>query len=573
MRSPSILVPMAAIAVVGGHCQVAQALNATEVSAIAKKITVRIDGQNPGSGVLLKRQGNTYTVLTAAHVVATEDEYELISFDDQRHPLSYSRVQKLPDVDLALVEFNSSKSYPVADLGDSAQVEAGASIYVSGFPIPTAAITEAIWTFSSGQVTANASRPLADGYSLVYSNNTLPGMSGGAVLDHQGKLIGIHGRADSQQQVKRTETVYVKTGFNLGISIQTFLGWVATANPKLGFASQSAPTKSTELTADDWYLKAVNQFKKSDLRGALIAFDKSIALQPRYSTYHDRGVVYDALKDYDNAIANFDKAIELKPKYGQAYINRGVAYGNLKRYRQAIADFDQAIALKPQQVAYAYDNRGLAYSHLKENQKAIADFDQALALEPNYEFAYKTYTHRGVGHYRLKAYKKAVADFGQAIALNPDYAHPYHGRAKAYTGLQEFEKAIRDHSQAITLKSDYSDAYNRRGILYHRFKAYKKAVADFDRVIALRPKDPQPYNNRAYSHGRLKNYAQAMADYSQAIVLNPQNAIAYYFRGRIHLFQDRKAQAKQDLQRAASLFKQQNNAKRYEETLKYLQQL
>lgn len=49
--------------------QVAIALTAAEVNAIAKQITVRIDGTNTGTGVIINRQGNTYTVLTSEHVV------------------------------------------------------------------------------------------------------------------------------------------------------------------------------------------------------------------------------------------------------------------------------------------------------------------------------------------------------------------------------------------------------------------------------------------------------------------------------------------------------------------------
>lgn len=191
--------------IVATPIQSAQALSSAEVSAIAEAITVRIDGQNSGSGVLIKRQDDVYTVLTAAHVVATADEYEVVTGDDLRYPLTYSNVKKFPGVDLALVEFTSSKPYQVAQLGDSSNVRAGEPVYVSGFPMPTAAITEPIWNFSEGKVTANAKRPLADGYGLVYSNNTLPGMSGGSVLDRQGQLIGIHGRADGERQVKRTE--------------------------------------------------------------------------------------------------------------------------------------------------------------------------------------------------------------------------------------------------------------------------------------------------------------------------------------------------------------------------------
>jgi serine protease Do len=49
------------------------ALSSAEVSNAAEQVTVLIDGQSPGSGVIIRREGNTYTVLTARHVVETKD--------------------------------------------------------------------------------------------------------------------------------------------------------------------------------------------------------------------------------------------------------------------------------------------------------------------------------------------------------------------------------------------------------------------------------------------------------------------------------------------------------------------
>ena len=40
------------------------------VARIAKAITVRIEGSTQGSGVIVKKEGNRYTVLTAWHVVS-----------------------------------------------------------------------------------------------------------------------------------------------------------------------------------------------------------------------------------------------------------------------------------------------------------------------------------------------------------------------------------------------------------------------------------------------------------------------------------------------------------------------
>jgi S1-C subfamily serine protease len=50
-----------------------------EIDQIAQQITVRIDSfQNGnGSGVIIAKEGNTYYVLTASHVIKNPDQYKI----------------------------------------------------------------------------------------------------------------------------------------------------------------------------------------------------------------------------------------------------------------------------------------------------------------------------------------------------------------------------------------------------------------------------------------------------------------------------------------------------------------
>lgn len=572
MKSPYFLTPivLGVAAIVATPFQSAQALNATEVGTIAEAVTVRIDGQNSGSGVIIKRQGKVYTVLTAAHVVATEDGYDVVTPDGQLHELDYSKVKKLPNVDLALVEFTSPKTYKVADIGDSTAVKAGASIYVSGFPLPTAAITESIWNFSEGKVTANSKRPLADGYALVYSNDTLPGMSGGAVLNSQGKLIAIHGRADAEQSVQKTETVYQKTGFNLGIPINTFLNLAADVSPNLGFIGKVNTTTGTTLTADDWILQAADNYKKGNYKDAIKDLSNTISLNPKHEKAHySRGFLYSELKQYPQAITDFDQAIALNPKYVSAYGSRGNVYRKLKQYPQAIADYEKVIALNSKDTK-AYINRGLVYIALKQYPQAITDFDQVIALNPKDGITYRL---RGTAYAQLQKYPQAIADLDQYLAFNSKDAVTYYNRGFSYYNLKQYPQAIADFSKAIALNPKQIRAYFYRGRIYHNLKQYPKAIADYGKAIALNPKKSNFYAWRGTAYTSLKQYPQAIADYSQAITLNPKDALAYYDRGLAYEAMGNITQAKQNIQQAAKLFKQLNKQKLYQEAIRLLQSL
>jgi V8-like Glu-specific endopeptidase len=195
-----------------------------DIATIAQATTVLIEGQNSGSGVIVGKEGEDYSVLTAKHVVATPDEYKIIAPDGKIYSLDYGKVRKLPDLDLAIVHFNSGNKYEVAPLGNSAQVSLGNKIYVAGWPHPEAPINESLFVLTEGNIAALAPRPLPQGYQLVYTNITRVGMSGGPIFNVQGQLVGIHGQAQGRRvYLENYQKVDLKSGFNLGIPVQALL--------------------------------------------------------------------------------------------------------------------------------------------------------------------------------------------------------------------------------------------------------------------------------------------------------------------------------------------------------------
>lgn len=111
--------------------EVALSLTESEINKIAGEITVRIDGQNRGgSGVIVEKQGDTYYVLTNWHVVNKVGDYQVRTPDGEMHPVYYSLIKQVPNVDLAVVPFTSSQNYPVAETGDPTQLIQGKPVFV-----------------------------------------------------------------------------------------------------------------------------------------------------------------------------------------------------------------------------------------------------------------------------------------------------------------------------------------------------------------------------------------------------------------------------------------------------------
>jgi tetratricopeptide (TPR) repeat protein len=511
--------------------QIANALSSGEVARIAKAVTVLIKSSDSGSGVIVKRQGKTYTVLTAGHVVSTQDEYKIITPDGKEYFLDYSKVKKLAGVDLALAEFNSDQTYSVAVIGDSTRALEGTSCYVAGFPGKSKAITESIYSFTEGKITANANRPLADGYALVYSNQTFPGMSGGSVLNEKGELIGIHGRADTvdhPQNDRINPDIYIKSGMNLAIPINTFLRLAPQVGKNLSLRAP-APT-SKQLSADDFYLQGTKKFENHDYQGAINDYSQAIILKSQYAyAYFGRATAFHRLGKYDMAIADYERSIRFKPDFASPYLNRGIVYIQRKQSidgeKLALNDFNRAVELNSKD-ALAYSLRGYLRIKLGDKKGGLEDLDQALRLNPK---DYRIYGNRGTARSRLGDKQGAIADYNQVIALHPKDELAYYGRGKIRSELGDKKGAISDYDQAIRINPNDIDSYYARGLVRSELGDKKGAISDYGQAIRINPNDANTYYARGLVRNSLGDKEGAIQDLTQAATLaQQQNDQTFY---------------------------------------------
>jgi Flp pilus assembly protein TadD len=443
---------------------VAVAKSSVEVQQIAKRVTVQITDCGFGSGALVRKEGSTYTVLTVAHAVK-KSGCKVTTPDDTKYQVT--NIKTFPNnVDLAVFTFTSSKNYPVAKFIDNSdRVEAGETVYVSGYPV-SSAISNSIFAFVKGDVVSNSStKQQGKGYSLIYTNNTLPGYSGGPVWNDKGEVIAIHGQGDVDMKLEKTmnDEVRVKTGFNLGITTNTFVK-LATAAGIGGYTPVVVAAKPKPV--DDLIASAVLKQSKGDYQGMLVDMERAIPIDPQRSRlYTIRGTARAKLNITQMALADFDRAIQLNPNEFKAYINRGnLKIEQLKDLEGALADYNRAIQLNPN-FATAYYNRGnLKRVKLDDFLGALADYDLAIQIDPNDANAYST---RGnLKREKLNDRQGALVDFDRAIQLNPNLVGTYYNRGNLKYFLNDRAGAINDLKQAAKLfrqqgnTSDYKRANN-----------------------------------------------------------------------------------------------------------------
>ena len=227
------------------------ALTSAEIGEIATQITVRLSGPDQGSGVIISKNGNTYTVLTNSHVFENRGNYQVTTSDERKHQVT--NIQKIENLDLATFQFNSSQKYRVVKQGDSRQMKIGKAVYISGFPAQKGL------NFLENKI-SRIEKPQDGGYTLVYRIGAFPGMSGGPILNEEGKLVGIHGLTKSiaLQFGRSTPEEY-------GIPLQTYLNATSISRP----SRTTAPTPTR-------YARLESLLKAQDFRAADRETDKVI---------------------------------------------------------------------------------------------------------------------------------------------------------------------------------------------------------------------------------------------------------------------------------------------------------
>ena len=131
-------------------------------------------------------------------------------------------------------------------------------------------------------------------------------MSGGSIIDMNGKLLGIHGRAEKDETVSIGENKLVSTGNNIGIPITYFKNYIS-----------NKPTilkKDSSTTASDFLFDAYSLIDKDDeeLKMLLLA-KKSVKIEPNPLGFTLIGIAQQRLGDSESALENYKKALELNP--------------------------------------------------------------------------------------------------------------------------------------------------------------------------------------------------------------------------------------------------------------------
>ena len=422
-----------------------QSISESSLAAEAKLINVKIFGPaSSGSGVILNKVNSIYEVLTANHViegVKQGDEVEIMTPDGKYHLFIPSSINKVPNVDMATIKFSSLSNYKTAKLGDSQSIRSGNRVYVAGFPLPTASVDKSIFRFQGGNVIANSSSKLKDGYNLLYSNPSLPGMSGGSVINEYGELIAIHGRSELDTKASSDMGKLISTGVNQAIPVSYF---------KAFKQKKDLVISESKKTSDDYLAEAYSSFQNDEKPLKILKLAKqSLDMNKTALGYTLMGIAKNDLSDSEGAMEAYDEALKIDENIELALRYRAENF----RGSKALNLYNKLIKLYPGNMYY-YFKRSEARAALGDNEGKLEDRLKTLELakqqnlwsrpfassdDPNNVIKLAIYSMIGNNYYELgdipkaceywnKSYESGGATFYSALASVEYIAHFLRGR-------------------------------------------------------------------------------------------------------------------------------------------------
>lgn len=193
--------------------------------------------------------------------------------------------------------------------------------------------------------------------------------------------------------------------------------------------------------AEDLGYKSAELFKS---RGKAKGFEKdyfgaiedlNIALQKGNEAeyYFLRGVCYNFVLQYNEALADLNTAIEMCDTIADYYNQRGIVYTNLERHADALFEFQTAIRINPE-TKFIHNNIGLAYEHNGFIDKAVEHYKISIRKEPYYS---DSYFNLGRFYFDRAKYKTAIKYLKEAFLLNPNFGDITHILGLCYIQLDD----------------------------------------------------------------------------------------------------------------------------------------
>lgn len=433
---------------------------------IDTKAIARIEGPIQGTGTLFKLN-QKIVVLTAWHVlkgVREGEEVDVVLVDGRTGSIDFKSIKRIGNVDMAIADVSLIRAIPDI-LVATEPATIGTEARVFGYPIDS----NGQLVSTSGSIFSNSNIGIDQGYQLIYSMETRPGMSGGPVIDKIGNIIGIHGRGELNQFQSDYKDKIVKTRLNNGVPISYFISYLRGEETSYIPQEPKSIDDLNALTYREWRTKRDHGGEKGIKYTSLLI---ELLHELESSDFRRQLLLHDV----------YQRRSDIKFRQG--------------RYKEAISDIDKAIEFASDDETKDLYHLGRV-SILEASGQTILAIDERTKLIERHPNDPSNYRLRGHGFLLLGFYQKALRDFLKVLELGEINSDSYHSIALAYSNLNNIEASMQYNQMALDLNPAHLVSLKMKSFLLQKIpgrdeealnaalKALNYSEKDVDKLNAL----------------------------------------------------------------------------------------
>ena len=271
------------------------------------------------------------------------------------------------------------------------------------------------------------------------------------------------------------------------------------------------------------------------------------------------GQMYQAQKDYVQAIDEYKLVLTKNPNMNQALQSLAFSYVKLDQKQELIHFLNQFINANPKLLA-GYSTLGSVYQQEKEWGLAIDTIEKGLALEPRWIGGYGAIA---TVYFAQGDVAKFIETFERGLSNNPDNIFLSMQLASAYEQVGDYAKAKTIYEDVLTKDENLEPAINNlASLLTDQFESeenLKKAL----QLTSRFKKATEPYylDTYAWVNVKLGNLVVAQPILERVISLNSSVAVFNYHLGVLYQKQGKATAARKQLIIAKDLATEQGDEK------------
>ncbi len=259
---------------------------------------------------------------------------------------------------------------------------------------------------------------------------------------------------------------------------------------------------------------------------ALIEIDRQIEMNPGADLYYKKGMVFNNLQNYQEAVKCFLEAVSLQPDNHSILSELAESLSVLGNFHEALGYFQKASELQPLDLSVSA-KLGRNYISLKDFKSAYACFSDIYKRDST-----NVFWNRQFAFCAFKTGKKseAIRLYEKALLQNPRDYSSYFNLVHIYDKEKEPVKIFNTLTRGLNCFPGDADFYAERAKFMFETKVYEKAKSDYENYFAAKGDSLYPvlmnYGISSYFTGD-ENKAISMLEICLSRVANDPYVLFY----------------------------------------------